>query len=120
VIGSELWKSDGTAEGTVRVEDINPGGDSYPSELTAVGNTLYFVAEDGSSGRELWQTDGTALGTALVQDLAPGAGSSAPYHMMASNGRLFFGAYMPDTGAELYMLDMADLRYTIYLPSVMR
>src|SRR6516162_1765072 len=29
--GTELWKSDGTAAGTVLIKDINPGGDgSYP------------------------------------------------------------------------------------------
>src|SRR5262249_38132291 len=44
----ELWKSDGTAAGTVLVKDINPstafGGGSSPFELTAVGGTLYFTA----------------------------------------------------------------------------
>ena len=48
---SELWKSDGTASGTVMVKDINSGsGSSSPSSLTAVGNTLYFRANDGTNG----------------------------------------------------------------------
>ena len=38
--GIELWKSDGTASGTVMVQDINSGSHLLP--LTAVGNTLYF------------------------------------------------------------------------------
>src|SRR5215218_9505887 len=42
--GEELWRSDGTRTGTVRVKDINPGVDgSGPSSLTAVGGTLFFT-----------------------------------------------------------------------------
>src|SRR5947209_11053645 len=50
VHGSELWKTDGTAAGTVLVKDVNPGtASSAPSSLTAVGNTLYFLAFNGTS-----------------------------------------------------------------------
>src|SRR5262245_36458037 len=43
--GRELWKSDGTAEGTVLVRDIRPGPDDGVSGgLTAVGGTLFFTA----------------------------------------------------------------------------
>jgi ELWxxDGT repeat protein len=40
--GTELWKSDGTANGTVMVKDISSDGSSRPSNLVAIGNTLYF------------------------------------------------------------------------------
>ena len=43
--GYELWKSDGTAAGTVMVKDIDPGSvGSTPNHLTAVGSTLFFSA----------------------------------------------------------------------------
>ncbi|MFN6249748.1 ELWxxDGT repeat protein, partial [Microcystis sp.] len=50
--GRGLWKSDGTAAGTVLVKDINPGYDSpfsglNPQNRTAVGKTLFFTADDG-------------------------------------------------------------------------
>ena len=65
----ELWKSDGTANGTVVVKDINIfGGDSDPSYLTSVGNTLYFSADDDVSEIELWKSDGTTNGTVLAAD----------------------------------------------------
>jgi ELWxxDGT repeat protein len=61
--GTELWKSDGTAAGTVLVY---PGGDSSPSNLTNVNGVLYFTADDGTNGRELWKSDGTTAGTVMV------------------------------------------------------
>jgi hypothetical protein len=37
------------------VKNINFGsGASSPSYLTAIGNTLYFRANDGTNGTELW------------------------------------------------------------------
>ena len=53
--------------GIALVADINPGSSgSYPIYLTAVGDTLYFVADDGVHGQELWWSNGTAATTAKV------------------------------------------------------
>ncbi len=42
----ELWRSDGTAEGTTLVMDIAPGPDSsFPSSLIDLDGELYFTAE---------------------------------------------------------------------------
>jgi len=50
--GAELWRSDGTAAGTVLLKDILPGsGGSDPSSLTNVNGVLYFVADNGVTGR---------------------------------------------------------------------
>ena len=51
--GRELWKSDGTAAGTVLVKDIYPGtSGSYPTRyLTNVNGTLFFAANDGTTRR---------------------------------------------------------------------
>ena len=46
--------SDGTESGTVIVMDIHSGmASSNPTQLTAVADTLYFVANDGQ-GKDLW------------------------------------------------------------------
>ena len=72
--GVELWKSDGTAAGTVMVKDIDPGASgSFPAHLTNVNGTLYFAANDGTHGEELWKSDGTAAGTVMVKDIVPGS-----------------------------------------------
>jgi ELWxxDGT repeat protein len=49
--GGELWKTDGTAAGTVRVRDIVPGnGGSYPGDLVVAGGVLFFTALDPVAG----------------------------------------------------------------------
>jgi ELWxxDGT repeat protein len=60
--GTELWQTDGTAAGT-QVIDINPGPASgaslspTASEILEGGNTLYFTANNGTTGLELYQID---------------------------------------------------------------
>jgi ELWxxDGT repeat protein len=89
--GVELWKSNGTPDGTVLVKDIRPGsGSSSPALLTNVNGTLFFVATDGTGGRELWKSDGTEAGTVLVKDIYSGSGSANPESLVNVNGTLFF------------------------------
>jgi ELWxxDGT repeat protein len=93
VHGWELWKSDGTAAGTVLVKDINPavfpgGGSAAPYDLTNVNGTLFFRADDGTNGWSLWKSDGTAARTVLVS-----AAAQNPWQFANVNGTLFFGAY---------------------------
>ena len=64
--GSELWKSDGTAAGTMLVDEINTGSANF-KYLTNINGTLFFVANDGTHGGELWKSDGTAAGTVRVK-----------------------------------------------------
>jgi ELWxxDGT repeat protein len=65
--GTELWKTDGTPQGTVMVKDIRPGSlGSKPNELRKHDEkTLYFTADDGT-GYKLWKSDGTEAGTVKV------------------------------------------------------
>ncbi len=72
--GYELWKTDGTAAGTVTVRDINPGtGNGVSTYMTAkmiaVGTFVYFDGSDGVHGLELWRSDGTEAGTTMVADI---------------------------------------------------
>lgn len=67
--GMELWRTDGSAAGTVLVKDIRPGAEaSWVSPLRVVNGLAYFTANDGVHGSELWVTDGSAAGTRLVKD----------------------------------------------------
>jgi ELWxxDGT repeat protein len=104
--GLELWKSDGTAAGTVLVKDINAGtAGSTPQQLVAVDNTLFFTATTPESGRELWKSDGTAAGTVLVKEFVSGAGSIDITLGTGANGSLFFKGFSQQQGAELWKSD---------------
>ncbi len=118
VSGEELWRSDGTAAGTVPILDINPGpADASPTLLTVVGDTLFFSATDPTSGRELWRSDGTAGGTALVRDIDPATQGSLddvdlfsdfedrPFLAAVSDQTLLFDANDGASGTELWATD---------------
>ena len=104
-MGEELWRTDGTQAGTYSVKRINPHGESFVYELTAVGNTLYFSADNGINGWELWKTDGTEAGTVLVRDIFPGAYSSYPYGITFYGNDMLFIADNGSNGAELWKSD---------------
>jgi uncharacterized delta-60 repeat protein len=91
--GVELWKSDGTAAGTVQVKDIYPGapGSSIAS-MTISNGALYFSANDGVSGAELWQSNGTAAGTVVAADILAGSSGSNPSFLVSSGPYLHFFA----------------------------
>ncbi len=75
------------------VEDINVGGNADPWLFAIDGDTIYFSADDGLSGRELWRSDGTAVGTRRVRDIWPGSQSGVSYGRgLVWNGVLYFGA----------------------------
>lgn len=78
----ELWRSDGTTNGTFMLSN-NLQYESYP---VAVGNTVYFKAGDAGGGYELWTTNGTTNGTRMVKNIEP-------YSLFAYNNNLYFGAY---------------------------
>lgn len=101
----ELWMTDGTSPGTVRVRDINPGAGvgSNPANLTALGSILYFTATDGTNGVELWRSDGTESGTYMVADINAGAASSSPANLRVLNGALVFSATTVANGTELFL-----------------
>lgn len=105
--GGELWMSDGSAEGTVIVKDIRATGSSlgWGARLHRAGNTLYFIADDGTTGFEYWKSDGTANGTQLLKDIGPGIESGDVWGFWYVNGKIFFTSYQPSIGNELWISD---------------
>lgn len=100
--GDSLFRTDGTAGGTIFLKnnlpdfkplaefngrllfssnglwssDGTPSGTTYISEfhrlLQGVGARYYYVGYEVSTGYELYKTDGTASGTELIKDIYPG------------------------------------------------
>jgi len=79
---NELWKTDGTAEGTVLVASFGLEPLGGPHDLTLFHGELYFSAA-GPSGSQLFRTDGTGTGTVLVKDVWP-------WTLVPSGDALFF------------------------------
>lgn len=109
--GDELWRSDGTPGGTFMVKDINndpaTGSGIYSNSLTAVGNQLFFYANNGVNGLELWKTDGTSAGTVMVKDITPGSAATAfgGGNPLSLNGVMYFTASDGVNGEELWKSD---------------
>ncbi|MCY0998743.1 hypothetical protein OWM54_16510 [Myxococcus sp. MISCRS1] len=97
----ELWRSDGTAAGTVLVEDVRAGNvGSNPQNFAVLADTLFFAADDGTHGVELWDSDGTAARTRIFGDLELGPGGSFPQALTVVEDHLFFSADIRGRGQE--------------------
>lgn len=94
VHGTELWRTDGTIDGTFMVRDCIPGatGSSFTG-ITHVGNVMYF---QGGNGNALWRSDGTTDGTYAIRSF------SIMRKVTAFNGNLFFSAANSNEGEELW------------------
>lgn len=104
--GIELWKSNGSAQGTLMVKDIFPGApSSSPSSFINLNGVLFFIANNGKNGIELWKSDGTESGTVLIKDIYEGKGSSSPSYITNLNGVLYFSASDSVHSTELWRSD---------------
>jgi ELWxxDGT repeat protein len=102
--GWQLWKTDGSTAGTVKVTNFTAGWHGPMAQLTAVNNTLFFTT---TSGRELWKTDGTTAGTSMMSGAPWGSlGTNAALSDLTNvNGVLYFAATDANNGRELWRSD---------------
>ncbi|HHD78764.1 MAG TPA: hypothetical protein ENK98_03880, partial [Epsilonproteobacteria bacterium] len=130
VHGEELWRSDGTPNGTILVEDIKLGtGDASPHELTNVNGVLFFVADDGErrdntgaineeySIEDLWKTDSNTGVTQRVRSFhkillyqifgitIAEPEEAPPSNLSNHNGTLVFDGFDIDYGHEVWKSD---------------
>jgi len=96
-----LWRTDGTEAGTFPLRDKNGATVHIPPAMTVFDGRLYFITPD--IGATLWQSDGTAEGTFPLRELEPGQHTSLALGVAGS--RLFFRAFDPATGSELWAID---------------
>lgn len=116
-IGNTLWKTDGTAGGTLPIKTFA----SAPESFVAVGNRLYFTADDGSGkGVELWMSNGALANTTLIKDLNPGPASSSPANLTAGGSNvLYFTADDTTHGRELWK-STANSDLTVFPTSLVK
>ncbi|MCH8044584.1 MAG: tandem-95 repeat protein [Planctomycetes bacterium] len=110
--GAELWKTDGTTQGTRRVTDIYPGSrSSRPMDFFVYNDHLFFSADSGGfgvgNGRETWKTDGTTI--ELARNIAGDNFNGRFGEMTEYKGDLYFVASKlsgPDSGGfDLWKTD---------------
>lgn len=94
----QLWRTDGTVSGTVKLVD------SPVSGVIKIGTTLYFRHFTPASGFELWSYTQSG-GANMVSDINPGVNSSYPDNLVEFNNKLAFFAYTDALGYELWITD---------------
>ena len=101
--GEQVWRSDGTAEGTDQAHRDPPGplGGAEPRSLTPLDGTLHFLARSGSEGMALWRTDGTLERTRRVGNEQPVIGPMAAVPLITLGHALFFPGWTPELGTAL-------------------
>jgi len=108
VHGRELWYIDQQGQVGLLADiytdaSVNPS--SSPSQLTPVGDALYFVCNDIEHGVELWVSDGSDAGTRLLKDIFPGPGSSAPQALTPLGNLVYFTAEDESGAIRLWRTD---------------
>ena len=96
---SELWRTDGTPEGTVLLVRFDFDVDLDRTRLAVLGDIVYFNI--GSS--EIWKSDGTAQGTGLAIDL--GGETRFISQLSAAGDALYFVGDDEDEGQQLWRSD---------------
>ncbi|MEZ6152110.1 MAG: hypothetical protein R3C09_18565 [Pirellulaceae bacterium] len=118
--GEQLWTSDGTEAGTLRVTEIDRGLDFRGEPMGAAilsihdfGGVAFVVLNDGIHGGELWRSDGTEAGTRIVKDINPGQLSNDLYDEGVVLGGQFIFPADNGTGGELWRTDGTEAGTTM-------
>ncbi|NJO65832.1 MAG: hypothetical protein HC836_49510 [Richelia sp. RM2_1_2] len=124
----ELWKSDGTQAGTVKVATFSETFADYgPNVLygdlaigiTSIGilnDTVYLAVNSGAKGARLWKSNGTPDSTVLVKDMEPDSQTvNVPIKNITNiNGSIYFefrNEVWKSDGTELGTQKFEDLTY---------
>jgi len=112
-LGSDLWRTDGTTNGTIPVarfsapQPVTPA----PAQLTPYQGALLFTGWAPSLGRELW-TSSPGQGLSLVEDLFPQSGDPQDLLVRAATNQVFYFARVPGQDAwqlrSLHLQSAAD------------
>lgn len=102
---AELWTSDGTATGTVRVRDFGPGTSARSDRVIARGGTLFFILALSDGTYELWKSDGSGAGTLRLRSFESTPLGSAPESLRVAGRFVYFIADEPAHGNELWRTD---------------
>lgn len=103
---SGLWKTDGTAEGTMQIHDLG-GRNVVHYRFADTGGSLYFYTGVDLANAQLWRSDGTTAGTQPIKIIPWPVFPyfSWPEWSAIVNGTVYFLAKAPDAGLQLWKSD---------------
>lgn len=90
------------------VADLNPVGDSYPNFFNAIGDHIWFTANDGSSESWLWRLEPASGTVENVAYESPNGVYPSINLLTHLDGRLFFQGFAPGIGDEFWAYDIAS------------
>ena len=100
--GNELWRTDGTPQGTWLIADIYPDPwDSNPRDFVHHKDTLYFIADGPDEHSAIYQTDGHSH-IQIARSSQIGDSVINPRHLFAFDDKLFLLGDHPEYGESLY------------------
>jgi ELWxxDGT repeat protein len=101
---SAVWRSDGTAAGTVRIRP--PDGKYYALTLDTIDGRALLQVMDAANNRFIWSTDGTGAGTQPLFQISDSSrsGEYAVLGVTASN-RLLIWSEDPVSGWRIWSTD---------------
>jgi ELWxxDGT repeat protein len=96
---SDLWVSDGTAEGTMPVADAASSvWPRFIDQVISTSERLYVIDHGGEHNWRFWESDGTAAGTRLIGEF------EMPKSLTAIGSALYFDLHTGEYGSEPWVL----------------
>jgi ELWxxDGT repeat protein len=102
--GSELWRTDGTAHGTVQLRQFSDGPNQAPQAVATAGGRLFFLARDAGN-EEVWTSDGTAAGTRQLTSFPGDNPFGSATWLKPEGNRVYFLADDGAHGMEIWRSD---------------
>jgi ELWxxDGT repeat protein len=109
--GFDIWRTDGTESGTIKIFDRPEYWTSiYPTSVATHGDSLIFAGDvqDKATGQietEIWISDGSTAGTKKLIDIGKQSYGSQPLNLHVNNNTLYFTAVdgsIPNGGRQLF------------------
>ncbi|WP_394992272.1 ELWxxDGT repeat protein [Emticicia sp.] len=108
---TQVWKTDGTNAGTIKLSNIPNLYLTEIMEMSAnIGNTFFFTVRRDSGGiLDLWKSDGTVAGTVLLKSniyyFLNTSSTGEVDNLFVNNGFLYFSVRNSSYGMELWKTD---------------
>ncbi|MCH6560753.1 S9 family peptidase, partial [candidate division KSB1 bacterium] len=107
--GVELWRTDGTAAGTVLVKDIQTGaGSSTPRNMmgNAAGTRMFFGAAGTATDTELWISDGDGANARRVSPSGVTAAYAGKIRGEGGSTQLYFVIQDSEEDRSVWRLEL--------------